>query len=129
VTCDLRVTWPSWIPWIRTSGFEPFRLGKYLFSFLTSNKTMRLNNHHQKKLKIKARLLDSLVVLGGKELGINKQSPKQCTSPIRHLLFAIRRICHLIFAIYHSVGRRSTVIVGLNQISIINLLSRNGLLL
>jgi hypothetical protein len=80
---------------------------------------MRLNNHHQKKLKIKARLLDSLVVLGGKELGINKQSPKQCTSPIRHLLFAI----------YHSVSRRSTVIVGLNQISIINLLSRNGLLL
>jgi hypothetical protein len=37
---------------------------------------MRLFNITKNKMKIKAQLLDSLVVLGGKKLSITKQSPK-----------------------------------------------------
>jgi hypothetical protein len=60
------------------SGFSlrTFRLGKYT-SFLSyiQQKDASLQ-HHQKKFKIKVQLPDSLVVLGGKKLGITKQSPK-----------------------------------------------------
>jgi hypothetical protein len=76
VTCDLRVTWPSWIPWIRDSLFGPSGSASTPLSFLTYNKTMRLFNMTKKISKIKAQLPDSLVVPGGKKLGITKQSPK-----------------------------------------------------
>jgi hypothetical protein len=60
------------------SGFSlrTFRLGKYtsFLSYIQQNDASL--QHHQKKIKIKAQLLDSLVVLGGKKLGITKQSPK-----------------------------------------------------
>jgi hypothetical protein len=70
------VTWPSWIPWILDSLFGPFGSASTPLSFLTYNKMMRLFNITKKKIKIKAQLPDSLVVLGGKKLGITKQSPK-----------------------------------------------------
>jgi hypothetical protein len=44
VTCGLRVTWPSWIPWIRDSLFGPSGSASTPLSFLTYNQTMRLFN-------------------------------------------------------------------------------------